>query len=266
VKFVQAFFTQGGAGWSFVPLARQGTSDLFVGTATGITVPRIEAAFEAEDGAGNVAYTTDKGHLFLSLTGDRTGPEVTIAAPIANGAFAKNQVVPASFACSDDGGVASCTGTVSNGTPIDTSSYGPHSFTVQATDVSGNHTTLTVTYTVGYRFSGFFQPIDNPPILNVAKAGSAVPVVFSLGGNQGLAILAADSPSTTQIGCDNAAPTASVPDDPTDTAGKSGLSYDAKSGQYTYVWKTAKSWSGTCRRLNVALTDGTVHTANFKFK
>jgi hypothetical protein len=154
---------------------------------------------------------------------------------------------------------------VAAGANIDTAQYGPHTFFVTAKDLSGNTSTLTVNYTVGYRFSGFFQPVDNPPILNVAKAGSSVPVIFSLGGNQGLSIFAAGSPSTIPIGCDNAAATSDI-SDTTDTANTSGLSYDAKSGQYTYVWKTVSSWKGTCRRLNVTFIDGTVHAANFKFK
>jgi hypothetical protein len=179
--------------------------------------------------------------------------------------------VPATFTCSDAGGVASCTATndgqpIANGANLKAAPYGQHTLVVTATDLSGNTSTATVPYTVGYRFSGFFPPVDNPPILNVANAGSSVPVIFSLGGNQGLAILAAGSPSVTPIGCDNAAPTDLVPDDPAATAGLTGLSYSAQSGQYTYVWKTVKSWAGTCRRLNVTLADGTVHTANFKFK
>ncbi|HET7129495.1 MAG TPA: PxKF domain-containing protein, partial [Gaiellaceae bacterium] len=270
IPLVRAFFTQGPGMWTFVDLHFDAGSGLWIGTATGITVPRIEAAFEAEDAGGNVAYTTDKGHLFQSLTGDHTGPDVTVAAPIANGAIGLNQALPASFACSDDGGVASCTATndttgISNGDPVKASPYGPHTLTVSATDLSGNTTTVTVTYTVGYRFSGFFQPVDNPPILNVVKAGSSVPLVFSLGGNQGLGVLAAGSPTATQIGCDNAAPTDDI-QDTAGTSGQSGLSYDSKSGQYTYVWKTAKSWATTCRRVTLTLTDGTVHIANFKFK
>ena len=39
-----------------------------------------------------------------------------------------------------------------------------------------------------YTFSGFFQPVDNSPTRNALKAGSAVPVRFSLNGNKGLAI------------------------------------------------------------------------------
>ncbi len=50
------------------------------------------------------------------------------------------------------------------------------------------------------------------------------------------------------------------------TAGSSSLQYDAASDTYTYVWKTDKAWTTTCRQLSVTLNDGTVHTANFKFK
>ena len=32
-------------------------------------------------------------------------------------------------------------------------------------------------------FSGFFQPVDNPPVFNKVKAGQAIPVKFSLQGN-----------------------------------------------------------------------------------
>jgi hypothetical protein len=48
------------------------------------------------------------------------------------------------------------------------------------------------------------------------------------------------------------------------TAGGSSLNYDATVDQYIYVWKTDKSWAGTCRQLVVKLNDGTYHRANFK--
>ncbi|MDX6474967.1 MAG: hypothetical protein QOH95_478, partial [Gaiellaceae bacterium] len=141
---VTAFYTQGGSTWEFLTLTRVGTSDLFVGTTDPathpITVPKIEAAFWSQDGAGNVGYTTDKGRLFTSLTGDNQPPEVVIGAPIDNGAFTIGQNVPASFTCSDPGGVSTCAGTVANGQPIDTASIGAKSFTVAATDLSGNAT------------------------------------------------------------------------------------------------------------------------------
>lgn len=113
-------------------------------------------------------------------------------------------------------------------------------------------------------FTGFFQPVDNLPILNTAKAGSAIPVKFSLGGNRGLSILAVGYPASRPITCDTTAPTAEI--EQTVTAGGSGLTYDAVSDQYSYIWKTEKAWAGSCRQLIVRLSDGSDHTANFKFK
>ena len=42
--------------------------------------------------------------------------------------------------------------------------------------------------------------------------------------------------------------------------------YDPATDQYTYVWKTTKSWAGTCRRLTVTFNDGTQRYADFKFR
>jgi hypothetical protein len=101
-------------------------------------------------------------------------------------------------------------------------------------------------------------------VVNVAKAGSAVPVKFSLNGDQGLAIMAPGYPSSQVIVCDSLAPSSTLTEE-TVSAGGSGLSYDAALDQYTYVWKTSKSWSNTCRRLSVRLSDGSDHVANFRF-
>jgi hypothetical protein len=115
---------------------------------------------------------------------------------------------------------------------------------------------------VSYAFNGFFQPIDNNAT-NAAKAGSAVPVKFTLGGNQGLDIFAAGSPTSQAVSCDSQAPIDEI--ETTVTAGGSTLQYDAGSGQYIYVWKSEKGWLG-CRQLRVVLRDGSVRTAMFKFR
>jgi hypothetical protein len=114
-----------------------------------------------------------------------------------------------------------------------------------------------------YNWTGFFQPVDNNN-LNVTKAGSAIPVKFSLGGNQGLGIFMAGSPTSSKITCDTQADQDTIEE--TVNAGGSTLVYDATAGQYVYVWKTDKNWAGQCRRLDVKLIDGTTHTASFKFK
>jgi len=114
-----------------------------------------------------------------------------------------------------------------------------------------------------FSFSGFFQPVDNLPTLNSVKAGQAIPVKFSLGGDQGLDIFEAGYPKSEQIVCNSGALVDGI--ETTVNAGSSSLSYSAGNDQYTYVWKTEKSWTG-CRQLVVKLLDGTIQRANFKFK
>lgn len=115
-----------------------------------------------------------------------------------------------------------------------------------------------------YSFDGFYAPVDNLPALNVAKAGSAIPVKFSLDGDQGLDIFWAGYPTSRVIACDSTAIADAVEE--TVTAGGSSLVYDPVADQYVYVWKTSKTWANTCRQLVVRLDDGSLHVANFKFK
>ena len=67
---------------------------------------------------------------------------------------------------------------------------GTDSFTYQASDGQLVSNTATVTIQVRYRFTGFFQPVDNLPVVNRVNAGQAIPLKFSLSGYQGLAIFA----------------------------------------------------------------------------
>jgi len=113
-----------------------------------------------------------------------------------------------------------------------------------------------------YSFDGFLAPVANPPALNRVQAGKGIPARFSLGGDHGLAIFAAGYPQSTPLNCDA---TAAVDGIQTVTAGASGLSYDAASDSYTYVWRTEKAWAKTCRQLILRLKDGSVHHANFTF-
>ncbi|HKZ84769.1 MAG TPA: ExeM/NucH family extracellular endonuclease [Anaerolineae bacterium] len=116
---------------------------------------------------------------------------------------------------------------------------------------------------IGYNFTGFFQPVDNLPTLNTVKAGQAVPVKFSLSGDQGLNIFAAGYPRSERFTCASIDPLDSIEE--TVTAGSSSLSYDPTTDTYTYVWKTNKGWAGTCRQLIVTLNDGAIRRANFNF-
>jgi hypothetical protein len=48
--------------------------------------------------------------------------------------------------------------------------------------------------------------------------------------------------------------------------GSSVFAYDLLSGLYQFNWQTDRTWAGTCPRLSVRLDDGTVHTADMRFR
>ena len=137
-----------------------------------------------------------------------------------------------------------------------------------ATDTRGNRAaaqtfTVTVKPWLAYSFGGFQRPVDPQPALNRTKAGSAVPVKFSLGGNHGLDIWGSTGPTSGTITCNASAPIEPVEE--TVTAGSSSLQYDSVSNTYTYVWKTDAKWASTCRQLVLRLKDGTIQRADFNF-
>ncbi|HEY2813578.1 MAG TPA: hypothetical protein VGJ03_08960 [Acidimicrobiales bacterium] len=82
---------------------------------------------------------------------DKAPPTAIIATPLDGDVYFLNQSVAAAYLCADVGsGIAAnkCVGTKANGSNIDTSSAGTKTFTVTATDVAGNQTVTTSTYTV----------------------------------------------------------------------------------------------------------------------
>jgi hypothetical protein len=115
-----------------------------------------------------------------------------------------------------------------------------------------------------YPFNGFQSPVANPPTVNFENAGRAIPINFSLGGDQGLGVFVPGYPTVTPVDCKSEAPIGNPM--PADTAGNSGLTYDSSSNTYTYVWKTDKRMAGTCQMLTLLLIDGSDHLAYFQFK
>ncbi len=52
----------------------------------------------------------------------------------------------------------------------------------------------------------------------------------------------------------------------TTSTANNGLTYDAATDTYTYVWKTSKNWKGKCGTFTLKLDDDSEHTAEFQFK
>lgn len=111
--------------------------------------------------------------------------------------------------------------------------------------------------------SGFEKPVANPPDYSTRKAGSVVPIKFSLGGDRGMDIFADGFPVSAEIPCDTS-PEMEM-GDPISMPGRNGLTYNATTQMYELRWVTSKTWKSTCRQLVVAFADGTSLRANFRF-
>ena len=105
--------------------------------------------------------------------------------------------------------------------------------------------------------------------LTSANAGTAVPLKFTADGQTGLDVLAENSPFSRRVDCSTlqvpSSGTAITPRElPIPTEG-GDLSVDS-AGVYTYPWKTAREWAGTCREVVVTRDDGRQHRAFFRFQ
>ena len=103
--------------------------------------------------------------------------------------------------------------TVSTGAAADFNPAAATTLSTSALTVSDGSlsSTAILTVNVTYRFTGFYSPISNTG-LNAQKAGSTVPIKFSLGGYKGLNIFATDSPQSGVIPCDASATASDLTD------------------------------------------------------
>lgn len=204
-------------------------------------------------------------------------PVVTITRPAAGVSYLLGQAVNADFKCiAEQLLTPGCVGDVPNGAAIPTgaAALGPRLFAVTA-KVLGGERTLTHNYSVLFGGQGFTAPVDNRPVVNGAKAGSAIPVKFQLRDASGASAhplvgldVLAGTPTSARVNCSSG----TVDDIEYTDIAQTGelLTYDPVAARYQFVWKTAKTWSSTssgpCRRLTVPLRDGTTRTADFRFK
>jgi len=193
-------------------------------------------------------------------TSDTTPPTVSCA---VTPTFLLHQGGAAVSATVTDGGSGPVASPVT--VPVSTATVGTFSTNVTGADQAGNSTTAACSYRVVYQFSGFSQPIDNPPIVNTANAGQAIPVKWRLTDANGVGI--ADPASFVSVTTGSRACLAGDPSDAIETyTGNSGLQY-LGDGNWQFNWKTPKSEAGQCRVMHLNLADGsTTHVANFQFK
>jgi hypothetical protein len=246
-------------------------------TVNGVTVSNIvvnadgtvNASIAAACAASNASFTlrvTDPGTLFAQATLNVTvinettppviNPIANVIATLPNGSATSMAVTfPLPTATDNCPGVTVTTNPVS-GTVFN---IGITTVNVAAIDAVGNTATATFTVTVQYPFSGFTGRVSNPPAINYLTAGNMVPIGFSLGGNRGLNIFTAGSPSSRPVTCPAGAPTGIA----TPATLTPGLLF--QNNQYLMYWVTNAAWAGTCRQFTVSLNDGTTRNLNFWF-
>jgi hypothetical protein len=114
-----------------------------------------------------------------------------------------------------------------------------------------------------YGFTGFFAPVDNPPTLNVAKAGQTIPLKWHVTDANGIPVtdLTGITVKAVSFTCD----LGTTPDQVEEYAsGASGLQ-NLGDGYYQFNWKTPKSYANSCKMLTLDLGDEVLHEALFRF-
>ena len=111
-------------------------------------------------------------------------------------------------------------------------------------------------------------PAAGEPARRDCRPGPAAPSLlkFSLGGDQGLGVLAIGFPVSVDVDCATLAYGARRIERDGQPRRQRPHLRPASTGTYTYVWKTEKAWAGSCRIVSVRLVDGTTHEAYVRLR
>jgi hypothetical protein len=156
----------------------------------------------ATDNAGN----TDSAVAHYTVV-DATPPAISVSSPGGGAVYELGQLVTANYACTDEdggSGLASCSGTVPNGSAVDTASVGQKSFKVEATDNAGNPSSKTVSYTVVDR-AGPVITLNSPVDGAVYSLGQQVLADYSCAdqpGGSGVATCTGTVPNGVKVDTD----------------------------------------------------------------
>jgi hypothetical protein len=209
----------------------------------------LAATGTCADVAGNTASNTKGGFKI-----DKTDP--SIVCPLPAPVFTLNQSPANVVASFTDGGSGPASG--SSSTAANTSSVGGKTAILSATDIAGNTSSKSCTYSVGFQFSGLFAPIDKPNTMNVSKAGQAIPLKWRLldANNQPVTTLTNVVVKVTDVSCSLGVTTDLIEEY---AAGSSGLQ-NLGSGNYLFAWKTPTSYLNSCKLVGLDLGEGSVRT------
>jgi streptogramin lyase len=248
------------AGWNSSPVtvgftcadAVSGTASCSAPVTLGSEGVGQSAAGTAVDRAGRSSSTAVSG-----IRIDLTDPAVSCSAA----SFLLDQTGAAVSATVSDALSGPEQPTVS--AAVSTASAGQFTVSLTGRDEAGRQRTVACPYTIGFQFSGFSAPVDNPPVTNGAKAGQTIPFKWRLTDADGAPV--ADPASFVSLTSSDANCSGSGVDDLETYSGGSGLQY-LGNGNWQYNWKTPPGYAGQCRLASVNLADGSHHQARFQFR
>jgi hypothetical protein len=237
------------------------------------TVVDNESAITSQSGCDTVNIVADQAATTYTCeatsSGGTASQSVTIkrdaTAPTLNPTVSPNPVLLNGTATADPNATDNLSGVASSSCgSVDTSSVGAKSVTCTAKDNAGNTNQATANYSVDYGFVGFSSPVDNSGVLNVAKAGQAVPLKWRLVDANNSPVTNLTSVKVTVT--DNACSLGATQDQLEEYAsGSSGLQ-NLGDGYYQLNWKTPTTYAKSCKTMKLDLGEGSNNrTALFQF-
>jgi hypothetical protein len=215
----------------------------------------------AVDRAGNSSTVSRTVNL------DETPPVLTM--PVLASSYIYNASLTLTFGSSDALSGLALSQATFNGLPVLSGATftlnhpGTNTFTLTATDVAGNTSMRTATFSVLYDFGGFLPPVPADSS-GVFKLGSVVPVKFPLTDAGGLSVATAVARLTLQMYAGGQPLGTPIDATPPGNADVGDLfRYDGS--QYLYNLSTKALAVGTWQ-LQVRLDDGTVHSVAIGLK
>ncbi len=227
----------------------------YLGAGAAVTTDGVHTLYAAStDGAGNAEAPVSAQFMI-----DQTPPVVTCppSAPV----FILNEVgqlVSASVADAGSGPSAAIASAAA-----DTSSVGAKSVFLAGSDVAGNATQVACPYIVTFTFLGFFDPVANDGVLNLVRAGRAIPLKWRILDANDVPVtdLASVALSVESLSCT----LGTTADALTETAaGGSGLQ-NLGDGYYQINWRSLLTYANSCKTLQLDLGEGILRSALFQF-
>lgn len=224
-----------------------------------ITADQVSTTYSCSaTSAGGSTVVTSVG-----IQRDETAPNVSlVGGPADEGSYVFGSV-PAAPTCSAIDATSGLDGAcVVSGYAT---SVGTHVIAATATDIAGNESVVSTTYTVvAWDLTGFFKPVDMAGVYNSVKGGSTVPLKFEVfaGTTELTDTSAVKSFQQMKVVCASGAVEDAI--EVTSTGGTS-LRYDTTAGQFIQNWQTPKQ-PGVCYKVTMTTQDDSTLVAYFKLK